>query len=177
MEYLGHVISEEGISPNPDKVKAVCEFPVPTSVKGVRQFLGMASYYRQFMPKFAKIAAPLHALTRESVPFFWSMACQSAFQKLKDLLTTPPVLAYPDFDKPFVMHTDASINELGAVLEQEQMDGKSHPIAYASRSLSKAEKNYGITELEALGVVWGAKHFRAYLYGHYSRITHLCGQC
>ena len=94
------------------------------------------------------------------------MACQSAFQKLKDLLTTPPVLAYPDFDKPFVMHTDASTNELGAVLEQEEMDGKSHPIAYASRSLSKAEKNYGITELEALGVVWGAKHFRAYLYGY-----------
>ena len=82
VEYLGHVISEEGISPNPDKDKAVCEFPVPTSVKGVRQFLGMASYYRRFMPKFAKIAAPLHALTRESVPFFWSMACQSAFQKL-----------------------------------------------------------------------------------------------
>ena len=71
------------------------------------------------------------------------------------------MLAYPDFDKPFVMHTDASTNGLGAVLEQEEMDGKSHPIAYASRSLSKAEKNYGITELEALGVVWGAKHFRA----------------
>ena len=81
------------------------------------------------------VMPPLHALTRESVPFFWSMACQSAFQKLKDLLTIPPVLAYPDFDKPFVMHTDASINGLGAVLEQEQVDGKSHPIAYASRSL------------------------------------------
>ena len=85
---------------------------------------------------------------------------------LKDLLVTPPVLVYPDFNKGFVLHTDASIEGLGAVLEQEQEDGKLHPVAYASRSLSKSEKNYGITELEVLGVVWGAKHFRAYLYGH-----------
>ena len=166
VEYLGHVISAKGIAPNPGKVRAVQEFPVPTSVKGVRQFLGMASYYRRFMPGFAKTAAPLHALTRESVPFFWSIACQGAFLCLKDLLVSPPVLAYPNFDKSFVMHTDASILGLGAVLEQEQEDGKLHPIAYSSRSLSKAECNYGITEMEALGVVWGAKHFRAYLYGH-----------
>ncbi len=166
VDYLGHVISEEGIAPNPDKVRAVQEFPVPTTVRGVRQFLGMASYYRRFMPGFAKIAAPLHALTRESVPFFWSMACQGAFLKLKDLLVTPPVLAYPDFNRGFVLHTDASIQGLGAVLEQEQDDGRLHPVAYASRSLSKAEKNYGITDLEALGVVWAVKHFRAYLYGH-----------
>ena len=166
VEYLGHVISAKGIAPNPGKVRAVQEFPVPTSVKGVRQFLGMASYYRRFMPGFAKTAAPLHALTRESVPFFWSIACQGAFLCLKDLLVSPPVLAYPNFDKSFVMHTDASILGLGAVPEQEQEDGKLHPIAYASRSLSKAERNYGITEMEALGVVWGAKHFRAYLYGH-----------
>lgn len=121
--YLGHVISAQGIAPNPDKVRAVQDFPVPTSVKGVRQFLGLASYYRRFMPGFAKIAAPLHALTRETVPFFWSMACQRAFLQLKDLLVSPPVLAFPNFDKSFVMHTDASIEGLGAVLEQEQEDG------------------------------------------------------
>ena len=118
------------------------------------------------MPGFAKVAAPLHALTREGVPFFWSMASQTVFLRLKDLLVSPPVLAYPNFDKSFVLYTDASIEGLGAVLEQEQEDGKLHPVAYASRSLSKTEQNYGITELEALGVVWAAKHFRAYLYGH-----------
>ena len=132
--------------PNPGRVRAVCDFPVPTSVKGVRQFLGMASYYRRFIPEFAKIASLLHALTRQTVPFFWSLACQGAFQKLKDLLVSPPVLVYPNFDKSFVMHMDASIEGLGAVLEQEQEDGKLHPVAYTSRSLSKAEKNYGITK-------------------------------
>ena len=107
-------------------------------VRVVSQFLGMASYYRRFMPGFAKIAVPLHALTRESVPFFWSMAYQGAFLRLKDLLVTPPVLAFPNFAKSFVLHTDASIEGLGAVLEQEQEDVRLHPVAYASRSLSKA---------------------------------------
>ena len=153
------VISTKGIAPNPGKVRAVQEFPVPASVKGVRQFLGMASYYRRFMPGFAKTAAPLHALTRENVPFFWSIACQGAFLCLKDLLVSPPVLAYPNFDKSFIMHTDANILGLGAIFEQEQEDGKLHPIAYSS-------SNYGKTEMEALGIVWGAKHFRAYLYRH-----------
>ena len=97
------------------------EFPVHTSVKGVRQFLGKASY----LPGFAKIAAPLHALTRESAPFFWSLACQSAFLKLKDLLVSPPVL----------VDTDASIEGLGA--EQEQEGGMLHPVAYDSRSFRK----------------------------------------
>ena len=134
------------------------EFPVPTSVRGVRQFLGMASYYRRFIPGFAKIAAPLHALTRESVPFFWSMACQGAFMQLKDLLVSPPVLAYPNYDKSFVMHTDASIDGLGAVLEQEQEDGKLHPIAYASRSLSKAERNYEIRHWVLYGELSISEH-------------------
>ena len=133
-------MSEMGIAPNPGKVRAVQEFPVPTSVKGLWQFLGMASY----LHGFAKIAAPLHALTRESVPLLLSLACHSAFLKLKDLLVSPPVLV-------------DTIEGLGAILEQEM--GMLHPVDYASRSC-------GITELEALGVVWGAKHFRAYLYGH-----------
>ena len=128
VEYLGRPLSIDGIAPNLGKVRAVREFPVPTSVRGVWQFLGMASYSRRFIPGFAKIAAPLHALTRESAPFFWSMACQGAF---KDLLVSPPVLAYPNFDKSFVMHTDASIDGLGAVLEQEQEDGKLHRIGVA----------------------------------------------
>lgn len=111
--YLGYTVSGKGIEPDPNKVKAVQEFPVPTTVRGVRRFLGMTGYYRRFMAGFAKIAAPLHALTRESVPFFWSIACQGAFQALKDLLVTPPVLAYPNFDRDFILHTDASIGSGG----------------------------------------------------------------
>jgi len=166
--YLGHIISSAGISPNPEKVRAVCDFHVPTNVRTVREFLGIAGYYRRFIPNFAKIAGPLHSLTRQCVPFVWTPQCQQAFDELKELLVSPPVLAYPCFSRPFVLHTDASGQGLGAVLEQEQEDGRLHPVAYASRTLSKHERQYGITDLEALGVVWAAKHFRAYLLGHTS---------
>ena len=164
--YLGHIVSAQGIFPNPDKVQAVKCFPQPTSVKSVREFLGLAGYYRRFVPGFSKIAAPLHLHLRSGVKFEWNQASQAAFERLKELLITPPLLAYPDFDRSFILHTDASGEGLGAVLEQEQEDGLLHPIAYASRSLSKHERRYGITELEALGVVWALKHFRAYLWGH-----------
>ena len=118
------------------------------------------------MPDFAKEAGPLHMLTRANVQFVWSESCQEAFGRLKELLISPPVLAYPDFLKPFMLHTDASGKGLGAVLEQEQADGKNHPIAYASRTLSPHEQWYGITELETLAVMWSLRHFHAYLYGH-----------
>ena len=164
--YLGHIISSNGIFPNPDKIEAVKKYPTPTNVRSVREFLGLASYYRRFVPNFAKIAGPLHMLTRANVPFLWTESCEGAFSQLKELLVSPPLLAYPDFSKPFILHTDASGKGLGAVLEQEQGDGKNHPVAFASRTLSKHEERYGITELETLAVVWSLRHFRAYLYGH-----------
>ena len=105
-------------------------------------------------------------LTRASVQFLWSKSCQEAFNLLKALLTSPPVLAYPDFSKAFVLYMDASGKGHGAVLEQEQADEKYHPIAYVSPTLSPHEQWYGITELETLAVVWSLRHFQAYLYGH-----------
>ena len=169
--YLGHLVSADGIRPNPEKVRAVVDFPVPTDVKKVREFLGMASYYRRFIPNFAKIANPLHMLTRQDIPFQWTSICQTAFDRLKELLSSPPVLVYPDFNKMFILHTDASGQGLGAVLEQEpEGGGPPHPSAFASRSLSKQEQKYGITELEALGVVWAVRHFRAYLLGNKCRV-------
>ena len=108
VRYLSCVISAEGILPNPDKILAVKEFPTHTNVRAVRECLGLASYYRRFVPDFAKGAGPLHMLTRASVQFLWSKSCQEAFKQLKALLTSPPVLAYPDFSKPFVLQTDAS---------------------------------------------------------------------
>ena len=163
--YLGRLISSSGIRPNPEKIVAVKSFPTPTSVKSLRQFLGLASYYQQFIPHFARVASSLYALTRQDVPFQWTLCCQESFETLKDLLTTPPVLAYPNFTKEFVLHTDASGEGLGAILEQEQEDGQLHPVAHASRSINKHEKQYDVAELEALGVVWAVKHFRSYLIG------------
>ena len=144
----------DGISPDPAKIRAVKDFPVPTNVRAVREFVGPAGYYRRFVPNFARMAGPLHMLTHSDVPFVWTDACQKSFNQLKSLLTTPPVLAYPNFNEPFQLRTNANGQGLGAVVEQ-QVDGVSHPVAFASRTLSKHEQHYGITELETLAVVWG----------------------
>ena len=166
--YLGHVISKQGIKPDPQKTEKIRMYPTPTDVTRVRQFLGLASYYRRFVPGFARIASPLHALTKKGVPFCWTTACEAAFCQLKELLCQAPVLAYPQFgpDKNFVLETDASGAGLGAVLSQKQADGYLHPVAYASRSLQPNEKNYCISELETLALVWAVKHFQVYLLGH-----------
>ena len=110
------------------------------------------------------IAQPLYALTRKAVTFHWTAACDSAFDYLKTCLITVPILAYPGFDKNFVLETDASILGLGAVLSQMQEYGKLHLLAYGSCSVSKSEKNYSISDLEMVAVVWGVTHFRYYLY-------------
>ena len=132
----------------------------------MRRFLGLASFYRRFIPSFAKIANPLHGLTTKEASFNWTPECEVAFLTLKAKLITPPVLAYPSFDRDFTLETDASLQGLGAVLSQKQEDGKLHPIAFASRALSPAEKNYSSTELETLAVVRAISHFHSYVYGN-----------
>jgi len=166
--FLGHVISRQGIRPDPSKTEKVRNYPHPVDTTGVRCFLGLASYYRRFIPGFATVAAPLHALTKKNVTFQWSAECEEAFVQLKELLTSAPVLVYPKFgpDHSFILETDASTVGLGAVLSQEQDDGTIHPVAYASRSVDKHERNYGISELETLGLVWAVRYFRPYLLGH-----------
>ena len=166
VEYLGHLITPRGLLPNPNKVRAVTDYPVPASVTQVRQFVGLTSYYRRFIRNFAKLAGPLHRLTQKDVAFHWSSECQEAFEVLKKRLVEAPVLVYPDFTTGFVLETDASYQGLGAVLSQKLKDHLLHPVAFASRALAKPEKNYAVTELETLAVVWAVKHFRAYLYGH-----------
>ena len=166
--FLGHVVSPAGIQPDPEKTDKVKHYPQPTDATKVRQFLGLASYYRRFVAGFAKIARPLNQLTRKDAAFEWAPECEDSFMKLKQALCSAPVLAYPLFgtDKTFILETDASTEGLGAVLSQTQADGTIHPIAYASRSLDKHERNYGISELETLGLVWAARYFRPYLLGH-----------
>ena len=137
MSYLGHLVTSEGIQPDPEKTSRVIGYPVPADINAVRSFLGLASYYRKFVPGFAQIAAPLHSLLEKEAHFYWSMECQRAFEQLKQLLTSAPVLAYPRFNSehPFILETDARAKGLGAVLAQQQEDDKVHPIAFASRSL------------------------------------------
>lgn len=167
VEHLGYLLTPNGLQPSMRHVNAVKEFPVPQSVKEVRQFVGLASYYRRFVPGFSKIAEPVYALTKKGAAYTWTDYCQSAFETLKDKLVRAPVLVYPDFTgKEFILETDASIKGLGAVLSQRQEDSHLHPVAYASRSLTQGEKGYAITELETLAVVWAISHFHAYLYGN-----------
>lgn len=153
VEYIGHVITPEGLQTNQMLVQAVKEFPTTKDLSKVCQYLGMCSYYRRFiLHHFATVAKPLHLLTRKGAEFVWSAECNNAFETLKMKLLCAPVLAYPDITKPFILETDAYGSGVGAVLSQSQDDGALHPVAYASRSLTRAESNYGITELETLAV-------------------------
>ena len=116
IDYLGHVITPQVLQPNPKQVAAVQDFPAPENASQVRQFIGLTSYYRHFINKFADTAAPLHGLTCKNAEFQWTQVCQSAFEALKEMLVNAPVLVYPSFDRPFVLETDASVRGLGAVL-------------------------------------------------------------
>ena len=166
VEYLGHVVTPQGLKPNNRNLDAVKNFPPPANLRQLQQFLGLTSYYRRFVPGYAKIAYPLHTLTRKGALFQWSAECETAFEILRIKLLTSPLLAYPDFSKDFTLETDASKFGLGAILSQYQEDQKLHPVAYASRSVSTTETNYAITDLETLAAVWAVTHFRYYLYGH-----------
>ena len=126
--YLGHIISERGIEVDPDNVENVREYPVPENLKTLPQFLGLASYYRRFIPNFSKIANPSHCLTRKDAPFIWYDSCQESFNTLKQMLTSAPLLAYSNFQRPFILETDASGFGLGAVLAQKQEDGSVQPV-------------------------------------------------
>ena len=163
VKYLGHIVSENGVATDPDKVKIVKEYPPPTKVSEVRSFLGFVGYYRKYIKDFCKIAEPLTNLTRKEVHFVWDEKCKTAFETLKQKLQEPPILAYPRFDgTEFILQTDASGVGLGFILAQNQ-DGKERVISYGGRALHKGEKNYTTTELEALAVVEGVKKYAPYL--------------
>lgn len=166
VEYLGHVVSGAGIHAAPSKLEAVSNWPVPGTKTHVRQFLGLCSYYRRFVPRFADIARPLHRLTEKSVRFQWTRECQDSFDILKQALTRAPILSYPRDDGEYVLDCDASAVGVGAVLQQVQ-DGTERVIAYYSQALSGAERNYCATRRELLAVVKGISHFHHFLYGRH----------
>ncbi len=164
INYLGHVISSKGIETNGDKTEAIRAMEPPRNLKQLRSFLGMAGYYRRFIRDFATLADPLHKLLKKDKDWEWNDQCRYAFLELKNRLSSAPILAFPHTDKPFILQTDASNTGLGAVLAQVQ-DGEERVIAYYSRSLLPAERNYHTTDLECLAVVAALKHFRCYLLG------------
>jgi len=164
VQFLGHVVSGEGVATDPAKIEVVRDWPAPTEVKEVRSFLGLASYYRRFVPTFAEIAAPLQSLTQKNKTFNWSPECDRAFVRLKYALMSSPILAMPNDTEPFLLDTDACDVSIGAVLSQVQ-GGVERVIAYASRSLSKSERNYCVTRKELLAIVCFTKTFSQYLLG------------
>ncbi|KAH7706854.1 gagpol and env protein precursor [Aphelenchoides avenae] len=168
--FLGHVISAEGLKVDAEKIEKLLAYPVPENMTDVRSFLGFANYYRQFVKNFTLLSKPIRDVLACS-QFHWTEKEQSAFDELKKRMSCTPVLAQPDVEaaisgeKPFILYTDASKDGVGAVLHQVGPDGKEHPIAFASKSCSKAERNYAITDLEALALIFALNKFKYFLLG------------
>lgn len=160
-EYLGHILTNEGIKPNTKKVEAIQNLKIPHTRKQIKSFLGITGYYRKFIKDYAKVAQPMtRHLKKDSKINTNDPSYRDSFEKLKELITNYPTLRYPDFKKKFVLTTDASNFAIGAVLSQDN-----HPICYASRTLNKHETNYSAIEKELLAIIWATKYFRPYLYG------------
>ena len=171
VSFLGHVVSTDGIKPDPAKIEKILNFKIPSSLKEVQSFLGLASYYRRFIENFSKTAHPLIELTKKkNDSFIWGKEEQLAFDVLRTRLTTAPVLIYPDFEKEFILFTDASNYGIAAILSQIK-DERECVIAYVSRHLNEAEMKYSATEKEALAIVFGVKYFKHYLTGNHFNIV------
>lgn len=163
--YLGYDIEKGKVRPGTDKIKAVENFPTPNSVHQVRQFLGLTSYFRHFVRNYASIAYPLTRLIKKNTSWKWEENQENAFQKLKSILSTRPVLSLFNHDLPTEVHTDASQLGLAGILLQKQTDGRLHPVAYYSRQTNGAEQKYHSYELETLAIVESLRKFRTYLLG------------
>ena len=165
--FLGHLISEKGRSTDPEKIKSVKQWPIPTNISEVRSFVGLCSYLRKFIPRFSTICKPLHVLTEKGHKFEWTAECQTAFSTLKAALISAPVLAFPqETGGEIIVDCDASNVALGAVLSQIQ-EGQERVITYYSKCFSRTERRYCTTRKELLAVVSSIKHFHHYLYGRH----------
>jgi transposase InsO family protein len=162
--FLGHIVSRVGIKPDPEKVIKLRNFPVPKNKREIRQFFGLASYYRKFIRNFAFIANPLNHILKEDLKFSWDKAQQKAFEFLRNVLASEPVLlSHPDFSKEFVVQTDASDISISCILSQYDDKHHEHPVCYLSRTIRDNEKKWDIREKEALAIVWGLQCLRPYL--------------
>ena len=159
------IIGENRVRMEKEKVQGVIEWPVPKSVKDVQKFLGLANYYRQFVKDFAKIARPLHEMTRKENKWSWGEKQQKAFEKLKERFTTEPVLVTPDLDKEIRVEADVSDFAAEGVLSMKCEDERWRPVVYISKSLNEAERNYEIHDKEMLAIIWCLEAWRYFLEG------------
>lgn len=166
IKYLGFLVGEKGLRPDPNKVTAIVNFPTPISVKQTRRLLGMAGWYRRFIPNFADISAPITELLKKGKKFLWSNEAQLAFEEIKHLLSTAPILITPDYNKPFYIRCDASTEGVGGVLFQLDEFEQEKPIAFISQKLRAAQRNYSVSEQECLAALVSVKKFRPYIEGH-----------
>ncbi len=173
IKFLGHKILQGGsIAPDEDKLEAVLSWPSPRNVKQLQGFLGFVNFYRRFIKDLAKMSIPLFRLLRKDVPFVWDDSCQQAFEYLKNSLTSRPILRVPDPDRPFRIECDASDFAIGAVLTQkDEISGKWFPVAYFSRSLDPAERNYPVQEKELLALICSLRKWRHYVFGYVVHVT------
>ena len=165
VEYLGHIISKDGIQPIPSKVEAIVHAPAPANMQQLRSFLGLVNYYGRFIPNLSSLLQPLNALIQAKRKWQWSSECEKAFQNAKDQIVSARVLTHYDPVLPITTAADASAYGVGAVISHVLPDGSERPIAFASRTLTQTERNYAQLEKEALSLVFGIKKFHRYLYG------------
>jgi RNase H-like domain found in reverse transcriptase len=165
VDYLGHVVYPDKLAVHSKKTVAVAEWPLPSNKSELRSFVAFCSVYRKFVAGFADIASPLNGMLKKMSPdlLVWNPEAHRAFRRLKDILTSPPVLAIPSRDSQFVLETDAFNVVLGCALNLAESDGALRPVCYYSRTVTTPERNYSATEREALAVVWGVKQARPYL--------------
>ncbi|KAI5607937.1 hypothetical protein C0J50_12359, partial [Silurus asotus] len=168
VKYLGHIVSAKGVAPDPEKIDAITQWPMPTNLKTLQSFVGFCGYYRRFIANYSAIVRPLTELTKGYAPTQkarWDQSCTDAFQQIIHCLSHAPVLAFANPQKPYILHVDASLKGLGAVLYQESAEGL-RPVAFASRKLSTSERNYPVHQLEFLSLKWAVvDKFHEYLYG------------
>ena len=163
--YLGRVVGQGCVAPVEAKVCAVSKFPQPTTKKELQRFLGLVGYYRSFCKNFSSVVYPLTELLKGKAKFVWSSACQQAFENVKCLLCSSPVLAAPCFDRPFMLQVDASQVGAGAVLLQGDDHGVVRPVSFFSKKFNRYQSNYSVIEKETLALIWALQHFDVYVGG------------
>ena len=167
IDYLGHTVSSQGLRPIVENIAALKEAPTPTNVTELRSYLGLLKYYAKCLPDLSSLLAPLHALTHSGVEWSWTSECEQVFKRSKTLICGADILCHYDSSKPMKLACDASSYGLGAVISHISPDGTEKPIAFASRTMTSAEKNYSQVEREALAIIFGVKRFRQYLWGRH----------